>query len=203
MVAMQEAGESSGMRRRTFSGSPSPITVFLGLVLVLFAVGVVVLLTKEPTPPPPKTTTPPAPNFALTDTEAITRLRALELVALEAIRNRDVSLLSQAFTAGGVAHRRADRAIAQLLRDDVRDRSRVSITTIRVRERTESSMTLMESRVLYPCFLDGKGSDVTSNSRPLEEVLRKTLVLQESEWLIDDSVVVESNTLRGVEYACP
>lgn len=191
--------ENSGEAR---GGPLPPLLVFVVLMSVLVAVGAVVLVTRNDPPPPPRPTSTPSPDFSLTDAEAIARLTELNEIALQAFRTRDESLLPLVFAEESPAGRRAGKSLRKLIRDGVRDRTRVRTKSISVSDRSADIISLREERTLYPCFVDGAGQNVTRDTNPVAEVLRRTLKLQQSVWLIHESVVIRSRSLGG-HRACP
>lgn len=192
---MQEAGESTGMGRRP-AGAVPPLAVFLGLLAVLVVVGAVVLLTREAPPPTPTKTAPAEPNYALTDSEAITRFKELRSLRDSMYRSEDLSLLSLIYTDQSALRRIVTREIQGLAREGIRDRSRFEQRQLSVKSNVPEHIILRETVVIYPHFVDARGNDVSIQRRPVRRVIDWTLTAEEGVFLIEDSIIRSSEVLR-------
>jgi hypothetical protein len=202
---MQHIGEPATPEMKSDdkpSGGLSPVKAFFALLALLVAIGGLFLLTRptEDSEPGPA---PRSDNFALTDAEAIERFRGLNMTALDAIQERDASLLSQAFIGSSPAMQRADEAIQRLERNDVLDRSKVEIVNVTVVRNSGQSIALRVADRLFPCFVTESGQDVSTGPEAIAGVSVWTLRLDDSLWKIYDSQLQNDRVLRGHERICP
>ena len=175
----------------------SPATAFLLLVLVLVAIGALIFFTRPDAPPPPEqSTTASEPNFALTDAEAIARFEELAEVRRRAYASQDVSLLSSLYTSDSVVAPLAEKEIRRLNREGVSDVSSYQTLRLTVTSNSSQEISLREVVLVRPRFVDKKGNDVTVGDKKIREVVRWTLRLEGSEWLIHDAVIQASDSLR-------
>jgi hypothetical protein len=193
---MQEAGESSGMARRRLSTTPSPVAVFVGLMVVLIAVGAAVLLTRESTPPPPKPAPVQEPNFALTDAEAIARFNELRDLRDQLYGERDLSLVSEIYAADSPLRATVASEINQLLSDHVLDRSTYRSLDVSVVSNTPQQIVMAETVLLSPKFVTESGRDVTTDHSQLRQRAVWTLVQLDGQWLVRSSKITKSKAIR-------
>ena len=170
-----------------------PPTAFLLLLLVVAAVGATLYLTRPtPAPAPSNTTTAAAPDFSLTDQEAIERFEELSQLRTQAFATHDQSLLESMYTDGSVVGPVAVKEIERLTRDGVSDVSTYNTKRLTVVSNLPDEIQLKEVVVVTPRFVDAQGEDVTVGRETTREVVMWTLRLERSSWLIHDAVITRS-----------
>lgn len=174
-----------------------PTTAFLLLLLGAALVAVVFYLSKpDPAPTPTGDKTNTAPNFALTNEQAITRFKELADVRFRAYSTHDLTLLESLYTSGSLVRSIAARELRQLNRDGVSDISRYDTRKLSVLSNESDEIRIEEIVVVTPRFVDANGEDVTSKGVVTREVVTWTLRLEDGAWLIHDALLTESNPVE-------
>jgi hypothetical protein len=196
---MQRAEDSSRLvseseRPRT---GLRPTTAFVLLLLLVAAVGAAIYLTRPtPAPTPSNTTKAAAPDFSLTDAEAIVRLEKLDALRQQAYSDVDPSLLNSIYASGSEVLRIALSDLKTLTSDRVRDESSYSTRFIDVRRNTPSRIVIIQHVEVAPHFIRNSGQEVTSGPQTIRRTIRWVMELLDSEWLIADSVITKARVIR-------
>ena len=175
-----------------------PVRVFLILAAVLVAVGAAIWLTR-PDNSSTEASTPAAdtpPDFSLTDEEAIARFKELDELRLRALRERDLSLLSLAFTSDGPAYKRLKESIKQLRNDDVFFRSEYRTTEIQIGSNSPDRIEVIQQVIVSPRFVSESGNDVTDKEFVERQESRWILRPEEAVWLIAEGTIVDAEVIR-------
>lgn len=180
----------------------SPVRAFLVVGAVLAVAAGALLATRDASPATPTAQPSRSPDYSLTDAEAIAEFEQLRSAAFLAIRNRDVSLLNEVFVPGGALYRRASREIEALIDEGVEDRSAFTSMTVDVLRNSPTRIEIRERSRLEPCFKDAGGVDVTRGPAAVLQVAEWTLILNGSEWLLQDAVISRDKVLSGQGRSC-
>ncbi len=175
----------------------SPIKVFLALLGALAAITVVVLVTR----PAATNTIPPSgatvsPDHSLTNAEAISRFKELKELRDRAYRERDVSLVPLIYTSAGRGRESVTKEIRSLLLDEVIDRTSFKTVNVSVVTNQPNEITLLQHAVVHPKFVTEDGKDITKTDDVQRNRVKWTLRLEESSWLVFDTLVVESRKVE-------
>ena len=175
--------------RESESKGADPVRVFMILTAILVAIGVVFWLTRsDPLSDTQANATSPneSPDFSLTNEEAIARFKELDEIRLQALRDRDASLLPLAFTRDGQAITRLQKSISQLRDDQVLFRSKYKTESIQVIMNSSGTIEVAQVVVVTPHFKSEKGEDVTGKRFSERQVSEWVLQRRGDQWLIED-----------------
>ena len=164
----------------------NPTRVFLILAGVLAALATFVFLTRS-SPPPASTGETDAPNFSLTDQEALNRFLELDEVRVNALRSRDISLLHEAFVEGP-AYRRLSRSINRLKEQRVFFRSDYARQSVSVISNTEEEIRVRVVENVDPKFISQTGEDLTQGV-PEQHTTIWVLRQEQGTWRIYDGIL--------------
>lgn len=168
------------------------------LAAILVVIGGFFWLTRSDSTPERVAPTPAnePPDFSLTDAEAIARAEQLELLVLQAYRQRDIALLGQIYAADSELLRKTERELAYLKRRNITANPHYKLLEMSVVENSPSQIVIKERSEFDARFIDEEGNDVTgSGKRELQKTLL-TLHRELDQWLIFDSVIVKAEPLN-------
>ncbi|MGH2746498.1 MAG: hypothetical protein ACRDKB_01055 [Actinomycetota bacterium] len=165
-------------------------------MLIPVAAAVLALFFVGRDTPGPSTNARPAEGFALTDAEAIAKFEELNELRLRALRERDPSLLSLAFTPDSPAGQRVAASIRRLTRDSVLVRTSEETEEVSLSSNDPSEILLLQTVVVTPRFIDEQGKDVTQDPAVERWTVEWTLHRLSDRWLIHDAEIIESEPLR-------
>jgi hypothetical protein len=195
---MQRADPSSRVSNPEPRAAIRPATAFLALLLLIATVGAVLFLTRPDPATPATGTRPAAPDFSLTDEEAIARFKELELMRQEIYESLDSSLIPEALHSDSPLIASARKDINQLIRDGVLDETTYQTRSIVIRSNGESEIVIRQGVVQAPTFIArDTGEEIGTTSDRFFVLVDWTLRLDGSEWLIYDSNVVRSRKLAA------
>lgn len=171
-----------------------PTTAFFILLSAAALVAATVYLTRPaPTPTPTGTdTAKTAPNFALTNEEAIARFEELHETELDAYRHADASLVEEVFTPDSPIVASVRKEIGYLVEDGVSADPRYTTLKIDVLSNTPTEVKLKQVAHVESHFYDGRGREITSDMARQRQTIVWTLRLVASKWLIHDARVTKS-----------
>lgn len=186
---------------RTEPEGLAPVRAFFLVCALATVLGAAFFATREATP-----SEPPAParspDYSLTDEEAIAEFERLRSAAIDAVRERDVSLIDKIATASGPLHRRATREIAALIREGVVDRTQFESQDVEVVRNEPTEILILERTRLEPCFRTIAGKDVSTGPDVVLQSAEWTLRLSEETWLLHKAVVVADDAVDQSEATC-
>lgn len=185
-------GKSAGEDSR-----PSPVKVFVALLVVLGIVIAVVLLTRSPEPAPPATGSAQPADYSLTNAEAIARFKELDALRRQAYEERDPNLVPMVFTAESAIGETVDQEIRQLKEDHVLSKTKFFTKRISVIDSTSTLVRVRQVVVIDPKVVSEQGREVTTKGRIERQVIEWTLQRELGQWLIDDAVIVAAAPIRG------
>jgi hypothetical protein len=191
---MQQVEEAPRLEPERKRAHLSPTRAFALLAVVLAAAGAVLYFARPEADQAP-TGIPESDNFALTDTEAISRFEALDKMRLAAYARRDPSLISAITTRSSPLRTVGSEEIQQLLADDVRARPEVETRLLMVRENSAERIVIRHKFLERSIFLSEAGKDITT-SKPVVKTVDWTLELEGSSWLIQNATLIESDDVR-------
>ena len=177
--------------------SISPGKAFTALLALLIASGSVLLLTR----PESKVQTqnadlPRSDNFALTDAEAAERFSHLEDLLNRAYIERDMTLSKEYLAPNSPLLRIGIDEITQLREDQVMVEPRITTRSIRVLSNKPDTIVIQQVAREHPRFVSESGEDVSTTDEPIITTIKWTLVRAESEWLLWDAELRNSETLK-------
>ncbi|MGH2788321.1 MAG: hypothetical protein ACRDJV_10480 [Actinomycetota bacterium] len=178
---------------------------FVALLIALVGWGLFWLTTRdEPrAEPDPSTGGEPGDGIRLTDEEAIARIENLTAMTIDAIRNRDSSLISRAFVTGSSLARDIKLSIRRLKQDGVVEQSRVRTLSWEVVSNTASEIRVRQTRITRFCFMSEGGKDVSQGPAAVREVGVWIMNWQSDEWLIDGNVGESERVVDESAARCP
>jgi hypothetical protein len=170
--------------------------VFVALLAVVGVVIVVALLTRTDQPTlPPGAAPPAAPDYSLTNAEALARFKELDALRNRALEERDFSRLSEIFTPTSKAGERVRTSIRKLNRSGVHVSYRLETNQAKIIE-AQPDVIRVEQRVVFDTsFADEAGNDMTIGGGLERQVIRWTLQRVGSVWLLDDGLIIKAKEL--------
>lgn len=183
------------MARARSGGVLSPGRAFLLLLIPVVVAGLLALFFVGRDAPGPSTNTRPAEGFALTDAEAIAKFEELNELRLRALRERDPSLLSLAFTPDSPAADKVAASIRKMTRDSVIVQPGENIQSVLVISNGPSEVTVQEVIIYRPRFKSESGKEVTSDPVTERRTVEWTMRLVDTRWLLHDGLIVAAEEL--------
>jgi len=188
---LQQAEKPSPTRSRAVS----PIKAFLALAVVAIAAMAAIwngnrdVIPALHPPSTPQSATAEQP--VVTDREAAELFRKLNAEAVAAVQARDASRLDELFTATGPSGRRAERAIENLTKSGVRDRTQYEIEAVSVISKTSARIRVRVRTRIRGCYVDRNGKDVTVGPEEVVQSSVWTLIRDDERWLLHDAIIRE------------
>ncbi|CAN5772859.1 hypothetical protein BH18ACT15_BH18ACT15_14070 [soil metagenome] len=204
----KEDEQSPPRREQTASLSPGrAFVILLAALLVLGTAGYIFIGDEGPASKPVArgpggpSESRPGPS-RLTNQEAIAKFKELRRVAIEAVKARDASLLSQAFVPGSPIERRALRVIHTLQEDRVKDHSVIRLLKTGVVSKTPTEVHLSNEMLISPCFRRETGEDVTKSPDRIHQFANWTMRRVNGKWLLHDARIKDDRA-EGTRAHCP
>lgn len=190
-------------------GALSPIRAGAVVLAMLLIAGSIFFLASRsgsgPAAPLAQQTIPtiePSVNEPLTESEAIAILRDLIATSVSAIRDWDRDLAAEVFEEGSPALTRAEEAIRNLKRDEVRDLSTLVISGGRLVSQSLKTVRVVAESALTPCFRDENGRDVSRGPRRLLRTSEWVLVRSDFGWLIRNATIRKERVIGKNSAKC-
>ncbi|MDQ3985442.1 MAG: hypothetical protein M3280_02975 [Actinomycetota bacterium] len=205
-----ESGSGDSSRRATPAspqaearGPVSPLRAFgiLGILIAIVAGAGLIATSDDDSEPEPKLSE--SDNFALTDAEAISVFLRLSRIGLRATQEKDPSLIPLAFTTGGPLANRSHRIIRELREDEIDDKIRYKSLGVEVLSNQPDEIQIVEDRLLYPCFVDAQGKDVTEDSTVVRQQVRWEMSRAGSDWRLHNALLQIDRALEDQSASCP
>ena len=163
--------------------------LYLAPLLLAAAIFGALQIANSSEPDPPS-----APSFAAAASPSPTPLdieaefKRLYELGLASVKRRSSSTLDEAFLVSGSTYRRSQRAIDELLRDEVIDKSDIEIVRTEVTFADEDMVRLRVTSLLRPCFVTESGRDVTEGAALIRRVTLWKMRFTREGWRIADGV---------------
>ena len=146
--------------------------------------------------------TNPAPDFFLTDEEALQTFNSLVERSYRAIEHRDITMLSQVFTTGSPTKGRALEVISSLKRDGVIDKSSYESLSTEVLSNESGEVIILQRVHTAPCFRSENGKDVTTGKAGIEYDIEWSLRLSDSRWSLHESNASNDEVVDEAQASC-
>lgn len=186
------------MARATSGGVLSPGKAFFLLLIPVVVAGLLALFfVGRDEAPGPTTSSRTAEGFALTDAEAIAKFEELNELRLRALRERDPSLLSLAFTPDSPIADNVAKSIRQLTRSGIIRRTAEETQSVVVISSDSAEIQIREIVVIDPLFVDESGKDVTGERFRERQTVEWTLRLVGDRWLLHDGLVIGAEPVKA------
>jgi hypothetical protein len=171
--------------------------VFVALLAVVGVVAAVALLTRTDQPTlPPGAAPPAAPDYSLTNTEALARFKELKQLRDRAYHQRDTSLVENIYLGDSPRRSDAIRELRQLESDHVIDKTRFLTLDVTVVLNRPDEIQLRQKVIVRPKVTDEAGKDVTTGGRVERRTVDWTLRLEDGEWLVYDTVITAAEPVQ-------
>lgn len=176
----------------------SPAIAFLLLAVVVALLAAAILLTRPEAQVEAAATNPTstAPNFALTNEEAIARFKELHQMRVQAYRSLDAAVLPRIYESGSEVLAIALNDLRRLSRDGVRDTSIFRTKSLAVMTNESDEVTIEQVVDVAPRFVSRGGKEVTTGPREVRRHVLWTLSLQGTQWVVADAVVTRAVVVR-------
>jgi hypothetical protein len=139
----------------------------------------------------------------LTEAEAIAEFERLHAAMILAGRKRDATVFDEIFTSRGPIRKRAQSQVDRLVKDEVRDLSRWSLLEVSLTSSSSTRITLATTSELSPCFVTGKGRDITEGRTVVQQSAVWTLLKEDGKWLIHEGKIEQQQATKGRRDPCP
>jgi hypothetical protein len=133
----------------------------------------------------------------------------LRAVLEELLQRRDKAfdtsnreMLAAVYVEDGAAYKRAKRALEGLISDGVHDASAYKTTDVIVKSVSETNAQVERVGIVYPCFRDQDGKDVTRASGVIQEHVLYVLQLQGADWRIANASLLDEEILVRERSSC-
>jgi hypothetical protein len=173
---------------RTVSGGRA-LAAFIVLAAILIGILLLARSNHQMDAPPDH---PRSGTFSLTNAQAIAKFRQLNRLRIRAYKQRDLSLVSLAFTAQSQPARTATREIRFLLRKNVLAKPHFRTLNLKVEANDAGSVHIKQSVIVDGRFFTESGRDITAHSQPKRQTINWILTRDGSDWKISSSVVVKA-----------
>lgn len=186
----------------------TPLRAFAVVATMLAIAGTALYVTSraesntEVAPRDPPFSTATSEESAVTPEALFQELSEKLLTATQA---GDISSVREVTAPGSPARRRAIAAIKQLERDKILDASRFETIAMTKVVASEEKISLLETRIVAPCFLNPSGRDVTKRHMLIEQTVRWTLVPAEAAptaWTIAKGQLISDKVVGSPEERC-
>lgn len=185
------------MARAKSGGVLSPGKAFFLLLIPIVAVGLLALFfAGQDETPAPSTNARPAEGLALTDSQAIAKFEELNELRLRALRERDPSLLSLAFTPDSPIVGNVEKSIRRLTRTHVTVENRETTESLSIISNDTAEIKLRQVVVLDPRFFAESGKEVTVDPVLERQIIEWTIHLIDDQWFLHDGLIVEATPLK-------
>jgi hypothetical protein len=192
----QDATGRVSVARAKSGGVLSPGKAFFLLLIPVVAAGLLALFFVGRDAPAPSTNARPAEGLALTDAEAIAKFEELNELRLQALRERDPSLLSLAFTPDSPIVGNVSKSIRRLTRTNVTVENRETTESLSVISNDTAEIKVRQVVVLDPRFFAESGEEVTVDPVLERQIIEWTIHRIDDRWLLHDGLIVEATPVK-------
>lgn len=195
---MQEGHDRGPKARRVEVPGLSPIRAFLVVCTLATVLGGAFFATRDASPSePPAQQSPRSPDYSLTDAEAIAEFERLNTQLLTAYRQRDISSIKLFAESESPLARTVERELHTLVRDGVRDVTRIRSISQEVVSNTASVVEVEQVLIEQPKFIDARtGRDVTVRSTRQRQTVLWTMKLRDGRWFLSSATITAAEPAR-------
>jgi hypothetical protein len=173
-----------------------PIKAFVILLAVVGMVVAVAVLTRQREAPSAPATTSGAPDYSLTNAEALARFKELKQLRDKTYHQRDASLVTSLYSSDSPRRLDAIRELRQLRNDHVIDETRFVTLDVAVVSNSSKEIGLRQEVMVYPKVTSESGKDVTTGGHVEKRTVQWILRLEDGVWLVYDTVITAAEAAK-------